>query len=106
MANAMFDLIIPPALPPRRPRTFVPPEPTDEMLAERAEADAIIAAKKRASAVPLGIRFLRLLESRSVQHDMTTATIFHAVLKRRNSAPNRAFLGYQDISPRLHVTLR
>jgi len=100
-------LIIPPALPPTRPRTFVPPEPTEEMLAERAaEVDAIIAAKKRSATVPLGVRFLRLLESRSVQHDMTTPTIFHRILKRRNSIPNRPFLGYHDTSPRLQVYFR
>jgi len=102
-----YDLVIPAALPAARPLTFVAPLPTKAMLAERkAEAEADALAKKRITQVPLAIRFLRLLESRSVQHNMTTPTVFHSVLKRRRSIPNKHFVGYQDVLPHLEIKIR
>jgi hypothetical protein len=102
-----YDVVVPAALPAQRPITFVSPVPTSAMLAERkADAEALALAQKKTARVPLAIRFLRLLESRSVQHNMTTPTVFHRVLKRRRSIPNKHFLGYQDEYPHLEAKLR
>lgn len=102
-----YDFIVPPALPPIPPRTFVSPIPTKAALAERAaEAEADAAMRRRKEEVPLAIRFLRLLESRSVQHNSTTPTVFHRMLRRRNSNPNLHFIGYRDINPMPEARLK
>jgi len=106
-AKVKYDLVLPPALPPARPHTFKAPQPTKAQLASRAaEAEAIAASQRKHGKVPLAIRFLRLLESRSVQHNMTTPTMFHRVLKRRSSFPNKHVVSYRDLYPKLAVRLQ
>lgn len=106
-AKVKYDLVLPPALPPTRPHTFKAPQPTKAQLASRAaEAEALAASQRKRGKVPLAIRFLRLLESRSVQHNMTTPTLFHRVLKRRSSFPNKHVVSYRDIYPKLAVRLQ